>query len=144
MAIELRDQRKPATGRVLALKVVTQLVDHSEFTDGGASVGTLDLNEVIPQGAEFFGSQVRVLEGFAGDASAALTIGDGSDVDRYNTGTPSVFADAEDGIAIGVPSGVRFHSAAKTPKLTITVATDWGGVTAGKLLVTLLYFPPVL
>ena len=77
--------------------------------------------------------------GFAGDTSAVMTIGDGTDVDRYNTSTVNVFATATGGIASGVPSGALYHAAAKTPVITITSATDWGAVNAGEVTIEMYY-----
>lgn len=124
------------------LKCYQQTVRLAEFTDGGSTVGTLDLNHTIPAGAVFLQSAVTGITGFAGDTSATLQIGDGTDVDRYSTGTPSVFTTAAAGVDMGVPSGTKWHTAAKTPKLTITVNSDWGAVTAGVLTAHLWYLDP--
>lgn len=119
-------------------RVYRQSVTLSEFTDGGSTAGTLDLNVSIPVGAVFAQTLIDDVTGFAGDTSATIQVGDGTDVDRYSTGTPSVFATAA-AVDAGVPSGTKFHSAAKTPKLTITSGSDWGAVTAGALTVTLIW-----
>jgi hypothetical protein len=134
----------PPAGKALVLnnlqiKKIVQTVDHAQFTDGGAAVGTFSLGEVIPVGALYLGTAVTKVTGFAGDTSAVLTIGDGTDVDRYNTGTINVFATAANGIASGVPSGALYHAAQITPKLTITTAADWTSVSAGEVTVELYY-----
>ena len=118
----------------------SQIVSFAEFTDGGSAAGTLDLGTSIPAGAVFERTLLTALTGFAGDTSAVIQIGDGTDVDRYNTGTPSVFADASAGADAGAPSGTKFHSTAKTPKVTITSGTDWGSVTAGQVAITLFWY----
>lgn len=119
---------------------LTETVGYASFTDGGAAVGTYDLAVgTIPAGATFLYAAVTAVTGFAGDTSAALTIGDGTDVDRYNTSTVDVFSTAANGVAAGSPSGVLYHDAAKTPKLTITTASDWTSVSAGSLTVELYY-----
>lgn len=141
MSRKNRDLRKPsATQGIKTLKWIEQVCDLADFTDGGAAVGTLVLDGVIPKEAVFDHAFVKVPAAFAGDTSAVLTIGDGSDVDRYNTGTPSVFAAAAEGKAMGVPSGVREHFAATNITLTITSAADWGSVTGGQLIVRLYYY----
>jgi hypothetical protein len=48
------------------------------------------MKEALPIGATVISSLVTAVVAFVGDTSAALTIGDGTDVDRYNTGTPPV------------------------------------------------------
>lgn len=123
-------------------RIVTyqQTVAYTEFTDGGSTAGTLALNTSIPAGAVFLRSLVTDITGFAGDTSAVLTIGDGTDVDRYNTGTPSVFATAAAGADMGAPSGTAHHSAAKTPTLTVTSNADFTSVSAGALTVTLFWY----
>lgn len=121
------------------LKSIRQTVSYDEFTDGGAAIGTLDLDESIPVGAVVQQTLIDDVTGFAGDTSATIQVGDGTDVDRYSTGTPSVFTTAA-AIDAGVPSGTKFHSAAKTPKLTITTNADWTSVSAGALTITIFYF----
>lgn len=127
-----------------AIHVLTETVDYDDFTDGGAAVGTYQLTAgSIPAGAIFLYSKVLVPTGFAGNTSAVLVIGDGSDADRYNTGTPSVFATAAAGVEMGDPSGNQFHTAAVTPTLTVTSASDFTSVSAGQLTVSLYYIPTV-
>ncbi len=122
------------------LQTIKRTVLFSQFTDGGAAVGTYTFPEEIPAGAIMFcAPKVLVTAGFAGDVSAALTIGDGSDVDRYNTGTPSVFATAATGVDMGVPSGVKAHTAVVHPVLTVTTNADFTNVTAGSMEVTLTF-----
>ena len=127
-------------GDKMRLVSYQETVTRAQFTDGGSTAGTLDLGISIPAGAIFARAAVTALTGFTGDTSAALTIGDGSDVDRYNTGTPSVFTTAAPGADLGAPSGTLWHTAAATPKLTITSNSDFTLVTAGQLTVTLFYY----
>lgn len=122
------------------IRVYQETVAFGAFTDGGAAAGTFDLSVSIPAGAVFLRTLLTALTGFAGDTSAVITVGDGTDVDRYNTGTPDVFTTAAAGVDMGAPSGTAFHSAAKTPKITITSGTDWGLVTAGALTLTLFWY----
>ena len=123
----------------LEFKRISATVGYASFTDGGAAVGTYSLTEFIPAGALYLGTAVTAVTGFAGDTSAVMTIGDGTDVDRYNTSTINVFATAANGIASGIPSGSLYHAAQVTPKLTITTAADWGSVSAGSVTVELYY-----
>jgi hypothetical protein len=146
--IEVTDQGwsiTPPAGKALVLngmqfRKISQTVPRSEFTDGGGAVGTKDLSEVIPAGAIYMGTAVTAVTGFAGDTSALMTIGDGTDVDRYNAGTINVFATAAGGVAAGVPSGALYHAAQVTPKLTITSAADFTNVSAGSVSVELYYY----
>ncbi len=126
-----------ATGPLMK---ITQTVPYTAFTDGGSTVGTYNLTAgVIPAGALFVGTAVTAVTGFAGNTSAVMTLGDGTDVDRYNTGTINVFATAATGVAAGIPSGVLYHTADATVRLTITTATDFTAVNAGSVTVELYY-----
>lgn len=127
-------------GDKMRLVSYQETVSYDDFTDGGSTTGTKDLGISIPAGAVFERTLVTSITGFAGDTSATLTVGDGSDVDRYNTGTPSVFSDADAGADMGAVSGTKHHSAAKTPKLTITSDSNFSSVSAGQLTVTLFWY----
>ena len=128
------------SGAAGILRKITQTVAYSAFTDGGGASGTFTLTEgSIPAGATVLFSAVTAITGFTGDTSAVITIGDGTDADRYNTGTPSVFTTAANGISVGAPSGVQYHAAAKNVVLTVTSATDFGAVSAGSVTVSIYY-----
>ena len=123
-----------------ALVKLSETVAYDDFTDGGGAVGTFDLTVgTIPAGATVLAAAVTAVTGFAGDTSAALTIGDGTDVDRYNTGTINVFTTAANGVDAGVASGVKYHTAAKTVTLTVTTNADFTSVSAGSVTVELYY-----
>lgn len=138
-------------GTILAAQIPNLVVYQEQvavtaFTDGGSTVGYVDLATTIPAGAVFLAAAVSGITGFAGDTSAAATLGDGSDVDRYNTSTMDLFSTVAAGVAAGVPSGTTFHATAKTPRLTVTTASDFTlskTNAAGKVTVTLAYLRPV-
>ena len=110
----------------------------ADFTDNDDTTGTYEFASDIPAGALVLGVIVSEVVGFAGDTSAVMTLGDGTDVDRYNTGTPNVFA-AADFLDMGAISGVAFHAAAKTPTIIITSAADFSSVSAGSMKVSIFY-----
>ncbi len=122
------------------VKVLTETHLASSFTDGGATVGTKAFTGSLPAGAVILGTKVLVPAGFAGDTTAALTIGDGSDVDRYNTSTVSIFATAATGVESGVPSGAKLQIAAVAPVLTVTSTADFTSVVSGGGSVTVSIF----
>ena len=99
----------------------------------------------IPVGAILLGTKVIVGTGFAEDVSAALIIGDGSDTDRYNTGTIDIFTTAANGVQSGVPSGNKLITTANQPVLTVTSATDAGLwiAGAGSITVSIYYIRTV-
>lgn len=102
----------------------------SQFTDGGSTAGTYQVQFELPVGFFVERTQLANITGFAGDTSAAITVGDGSDVDRYNTGTPSVFATLSR-LDLGVASGTRFIATANRPTITVTSNADFTSVSAG-------------
>lgn len=119
--------------------VFQQRITRAEFTDGGSTVGTLVLTGTIPAGAWVEQTILKDVTGFTGDTSATIVIGDGSDADRYNTGTPSVFTTAV-GIDVGVPSGTKIHvTAVTTVTITITSGADFTNVAAGAATVCIHY-----
>jgi hypothetical protein len=118
----------------------SETIAYTDFTDSTGVTGTYVMTEgSIPVGATVLFASCEAITGFAGDTSATIQIGDGTDADRYSTGTPSVFTTAAGGIALGVPSGVQYHAVAKDVTVTVTAATDWGGVTAGSVTISLYY-----
>lgn len=122
-----------------SLVKLTETIAYTAMTDVTTTL-TYDITAgTIPVGAWYICSQCTALTGFAGDTSAVITIGDGTDADRYNTGTPDVFTTAANGVALGAPSGVQSHDAAKTIKVTITTAADATSVSAGSITLEFYY-----
>jgi hypothetical protein len=121
------------------IKVISETLTLADFTDNDDTTGTAELSTDIPKGAVVMRTLIDDVTGFIGDTSATVTIGDGTDVDRYNTGTPNVFADA-DTIDAGAVSGTIYHSAAKTPTVIVTTDSDFSSVTAGGLKVSIFYY----
>jgi hypothetical protein len=123
-----------------------QVCPVTAFTDGGSTSGTLVLSHTIPAGAVYLQTLYTSLVGFAGDVSAVGILGDGSDTDRYMTGSPTLFTTAAAGVDAGVPSGTKFHAAAIAPTLTVTTNSDFtlcktNGL--GSVLVTLFYLKAI-
>jgi hypothetical protein len=123
---------------------INQTIAYDDFTDGGGLVGTLILNEGIPDGAVVQRSLLHSLTGFTGGANTTATaqIGDGTDADRYTTGTPDVYTSNASGADLGVPSGTVFHDDEKDVTVTVTVDNDWGTIAAGEATVAVCYWTP--
>lgn len=130
----------------LGLRKVGQWVKYSDFTDGGAAVGTKTLSKTIPAGSFVLGSKVTVTEGFTGDTTAVLDIGDGSDDDLFSQTTHNILAAATnlvegaDGAAAGSERGIAVVASAATITLTVTGTSDFGLISAGKMYVEVFYF----
>lgn len=126
------------------IRALTETVLKSQFTDGGSTSGTYQMTGTIPAGAILLGSKVVVNTGFSGDTSAAMTIGDGSDPDRYNTSTINILTAAPNGVESGVPSGNKLITTANRPTLTVTSASDFTNVSAsGSITVSIFYIETV-
>jgi hypothetical protein len=119
--------------------VISETVDYTDFTDGGSTAGTYVLKQTVPVDAVALRTRLSVQTGFTGDTSAALIVGDGTDTDRYNTGTPSVYT-TDTAVDAGAVSGTAWHDAAKSVTLTVTSAADFTAVTAGRLTVTIYFY----
>lgn len=120
------------------LVVYQETVAFWDMTDVDAT-WTIELSTTIPKGAVVVQSLIDDVTWFIWDTSAVVTIWDGTDVDRYNTGTPNVFADA-DTISAGAISWTAFHAAAKTPTVIVTTDADFTSVTAGAMTITIMYY----
>lgn len=112
----------------------------AQMTDGGSTTGTYAVpTQTIPQGAFVVRSVLENVTGFTGNVSATIQVGDGTDVDRYSTGTPSVFTTAN-AIDLGAVSGTAIHTAAASVTVTITASTDFTSVTAGAATLRIYYY----
>jgi len=120
------------------LHCVTDTFTRAQMTDGGGATGTFVLGEKIPAGAWVMQTILENVTGFTGNVSATIQTGDGSDVDRYTTGTPSVFTTAS-AIDPGVPSGTKIHTAEATVTVTITASADFTAIAAGQATIKIYY-----
>jgi hypothetical protein len=118
--------------------LIVQRITYSQFTDGTSTSGTKALTRTIPAGAFVRRCFLRNLTGFTGDTSAVIVVGDGSDTDRYMTGTPTVFTTAT-ALDLGEVSGTAIHTTAATVTVTVTSGSDWGAVVAGSMDVVIVY-----
>jgi len=103
---------------------------YTDFTDNTDATGTYTSTIVLP--IDFFISRCVLvnLAGFTSDTSAAITVGDGSDVDRLHAGTPSVLAPLA-ALELGVPSGTACVATAFSPVCIVTGAADFTSIDGG-------------
>ena len=121
------------------VKFVEETVGFAEFTDNADATGQFDMVGTIPIGAWLIAATVTAITGFTGDTTATMTIGDGTDVDRYNTGTIDVFSPLANGLSGGAPSGVQYHDAVETVRLMVTGGADFTSIAAGSVTVRFYY-----
>lgn len=119
---------------------ISETILQPAFTDGGGTSGTYQMVDTIPASARIMNSRVVVNAAFSGDTSAVIVIGDGSDVDRYNTGTPSIFTTGNKDM--GEPSGLRYLTAANRPTITVTSTADFTNVAATGSITVEVWFTP--
>ena len=112
--------------KVMDLQVYKETVTVSQLTDA-TTTGTYTCTFDLPVNFWIERAMLTDVVGFAGDTSAVIIIGDGTDTDRLNTGTPSVFTTATI-IDLGAPSGTRPVTTAFKPVITITSASDFTDV----------------
>jgi len=129
----------------MGIRKVAQIVNFGDFTDGGGTTGTLILTKQIPAGSLVMCSKVTVKTGFAGDTTAVMDIGDGSDADIFSQTTHNIFAAARnlmetcDIASSGAGRGTVAISSDTSITLTVTAGSDFGAITAGKMLVEVFY-----
>lgn len=112
---------------------------YADMTDGGSTTGTFVMTGDVPAKSFAHSAVITNLTGFTGDTTATVQVGDGSDVDRYSTGTPSVLTSLAY-LSLGAVSGTATHAAAVTsPTVTITGAADFTSVSAGEATVIIYY-----
>ena len=131
----------------LGLRKIGQWVTYDQFTDDQSNaVGTFALAKVIPAGSVGIFTKVTVIEGFSGDTSAAMNVGDGSDDDKFSYTTFNILAAAEnllelhDAGSSGTETGLSLITSDATITLTVTGGSDFSDITAGKLFVEVFYF----
>lgn len=118
---------------------IAKYLTKADFTDGGGASGTYTFAEQIPLGAIAEYSTVSDVTAWGGDTTAVIVIGDGTDVDRYNTGTPSVLSTIAH-LSVGAPSGTAYHAAAIAPVVTVTGGSDFTAIAAtARLMVRIKY-----
>ena len=147
MSRQVKLNRSIAPGSAVKLhelRSFTESFVYSAFTDGGGTTGTHAMTNKLPKGAQFVAAIIKVPVAWVNDSSATIQLGDGSNVDRYSAGTPSIFTAAPNGIVAGVPSGDLHHTAEATVTITVTGGSDFTSINAGTLIVTMMYFggPP--
>lgn len=127
-----------AAGVVAIEEYKEETILKTDFTDGGGASGTYTCKFAIPAGFYIERCVLTDVTAFSGDTTAVVTIGDGSDVDRLNTGTPSVFA-STDILNLGIPSGTPTVTTAFNPVITVTGGSDFGAVASTGALTIRVY-----
>ena len=105
---------------------------YSDFTDNDDTTGTYTSKIVLPVDFFIMRTVLTNVTGFTNDTTAVITVGDGSDVDRLNAGTPSVFTTIA-ALDLGVPAGTTCIATAFSPVLIVTGGANFTSINAGQL-----------
>ena len=122
---------------------LVEVVNFDDFTDGGSTAGTLSLTSTIPANCVVTGWKAVVSTGFSGDTSATLLVGISGNTDlyTYNETGVNIFTAATYGAFCDYQGSgdVPFSSSARTVLLTLTSASDFTNVAAGKMALYISY-----
>ncbi len=124
----------------LIKKLVSQELDHAAFTDGGGASGSIAFTTgAIPAGSYVLCWRADISEAFTCSSTCTMTVGPTGDKDGWTVGDPSC-------AAIGTVWGKADYSdtdtlveATTVPYVEVTEDSDFGDVTAGKMVVTIYY-----
>ena len=117
--------------QVIAMEVYRENgILYTDFTDNTDATGTYTSAIVLPVDFYIHRCLLVNLAGFTSDTSAAITVGDGSDVDRLHAGTPSVLAPLA-ALDLGVPSGTTCVATAFSPVCIVTGASNFTLIDGG-------------
>lgn len=104
----------------------------TDFTDGGATAGTVTLYPPLPAGCIVEGWIANAYgSGWDGDTSATLLVGASADTDRFNSNVNpdlaagGIFAGSGNDVGTGVGDGVAIVLAATNVFLTLTGTADF-------------------
>lgn len=129
----------------IGIRKVGQWITYDQFTDGAGASGYIDLSKQIPAGSYVLFSKVTVTEGFAGDTTAVMDVGNSADTDDYSFTDHNVFAAAANlmepanGDSGDTAQSPICVTTATTVRVTVTGGSDFGAITAGKAYVEVVY-----
>lgn len=123
--------------------IVSQTLDYDDFTDNDDATGYIDFDTNLPAGAIPLAWRAKVTEGFASDTTAVVSVGIDGDEDKYSANTAqSCLAAGTVGSMVLAADAMTGHSAAKTPRVTVTGAANFTAIDAGSMVVEIFYIEP--
>jgi len=125
-------------------KLTSQSLEIANFTDNANTTGYIDFTTgQLPIGAIVLGWKATTTVGFAGDTTAVVQVGVSGDVDAFSANV------AGSCLAVGVVGSASLAAAsatpiavAKTPRVTVTGASDFGLIVTnatGTMVVDIYY-----
>jgi hypothetical protein len=131
-------------GNLPLARCVSQNLAVAGFTDNGNTTGYIDFTgDILPAGALVLGWLADVTGAFAGDTSAAISVGKSGAVGCFSADTTqSAFTTGRRGSASVVATS--FCATATTPRVTVTGNADFTSIVnnaGGAMQVTIFYIP---
>jgi|APSaa5957512622_1039677.scaffolds.fasta_scaffold165936_2 hypothetical protein len=116
----------------------SQELAFGDFTDGGSTTGYIDIAYPIPANASLIVWTATIIEGFTGDTTAMMQVGIDGTADKYSAAT-TLSCFTTDKVVCCSPGEVISNdiSAEHTVRVTVTGGSDFGDITAGKMVVSL-------
>jgi len=129
--------------KILAMASMVGLsntIVYSAMTDNTNTTGYKDFTVTVPAGSLIHGWKAVVSTGFTGDTTATMQVGVSGDLDRFSADTAqSCLAAGTIGSAAIAADTLDGVSAAVTPRVTVTGAADFTSISAGSMIVTVMY-----
>lgn len=126
----------------VGLRKVSQIINFDDLSDSGAT-GTITLNKKIPAGSFVIGSKVTVKDGFVGDVSAVLKLGNSGDDNAYSqASTFDVFAAARNLVKSAILTadvGIIANGSDTSVIAVVTTDSDFTSCSGGRMLVEVFY-----
>lgn len=124
-----------------AIRYIEQDIVIGDFTDNADATGYVDTDDTLPAGALVLGWKATVTTGFTGDTSASAQLGIAGNLNAFTTTAASVLAAATVGAAAPGSGDSPVLASAAAARLTVTGASDFGGISAGALTLKIAYVP---
>jgi hypothetical protein len=142
MSIGNMSEQMEMTLTGMGFRKVSQVVSFDQLTDV-TTTGSIALTKKIPAGSFVIGSKVTVAEGFVGDTTAVLKLGNAGDDNAYSQAdTHNVLAAAQNlmkSAIISADVGVVPTATDTEVLAVVTTGADFTSVTAGKMLIEVFY-----
>ena len=128
----------------MGYRIVNRKTVHSQelliadFTDNTDATGYIDIEFPLPAHTIPVAWTATVIIGFTGDTTAKMQVGVSGDLNRYSAVTTGSCL-AADVIGAAVPSenAMLGFGTAQTLRVTVTGGSDFGAITAGKMVVSM-------
>lgn len=123
----------------IPVKTLKLVINRADMTDDGAASGHYTSVKTIPAGARVLGTRMQSTLGFTGDTTASVKVGKTGQDDDFAGAASTGFAAAQTTYGQPATEAEGQNAAATAVLVTITGATDFTLITAGRLIVDVHY-----